>query len=147
MVDSMGVFLELYRFSIGSFNNVRFKSASHAICLVTRVGFGLHILMVFVYICTLMLALSNDIETNPGPIKSCPVCNSNVPIRKSVCECGHIFKKQKPSPMKLNETSRVAIAKKRLSETESEAMVRKESNKVGMAKERLSETESEAMHG
>ena len=71
-----------------------------------------------------MLALSNDVETNPT--KSCPVCNSNVPIRKSVCECGHVFKRQKPSPMKLKEAKRVLSAQKRLiHETWSEAMIGK----------------------
>ena len=41
------------------------------------------------------------------------------------------------------ESNKVGMAKKKLSETESEAMVRKESNRVGMAKKRLSETESD----
>ena len=72
-----------------------------------------------------MLALSNDVETNPEPTKSCPVCNSNVPIRKSVCECGHVFKRQKPSPMKLKEAKRVLSAQKRLIETWSEGMIGK----------------------
>ena len=70
-----------------------------------------------------MLALSNDVETNPT--KSCPVCNSNVPIRKSVRDCGHVFKRQKPSPMKLKEAKRVLSAQKRLIETLSEAMIGK----------------------
>ena len=86
----------------------------HVDCLVTQVGFGLPVLIIFVNICTLMLALSNDVETNPEPVKSCPVCNSNVPIRKSVCECGHVFKRQKPSPMKLKEAKRVLLHKKDL---------------------------------
>ena len=70
-----------------------------------------------------MWALSNDVETNPT--KSCPVCNSNVPIRKSVRDCGHVFKRQKPSPMKLKEAKRVLSAQKRLIETLSEAMIGK----------------------
>ena len=114
----MTVSLEQYRFAIGSYNNIRFKSASHVNChgLVAQVCFNLPILIISVYICTLMLALSNDIETNPGPTKSCPVCNSNVPIRKYVCECGHVFKRQKPSPMKL-KTKRIVTAQKRACES------------------------------
>ena len=42
------------------------------------------------------------------------------------------------------ESDRVTTAKKRYLESESETMIRKESNKVTMAIKRLSETESEA---
>ena len=76
-----------------------------------------------------MLALSNDVETNPEPAKSCPVCNSNVLIRKSVRECGYVFKGQKPIPMKLKEAKRVLSAQKRLIETLSEGML--EMNLIG----------------
>ena len=54
----------------------------HVDCLVTQVGFGLPVLIIFLNFCTLMLALSNDVETNPEPAKSCPVCHSNVPLER-----------------------------------------------------------------
>lgn len=45
-----------------------------------------------IYLFQICLILSGDIETNPGPVnKSCPSCDAQVPLRKKVCVCGHVF--------------------------------------------------------
>ena len=45
-----------------------------------------YVLNIFFQIC---LILSGD--PGPGPVKSCPSCDAQVPLRKKVCVCGHVF--------------------------------------------------------
>ena len=63
-----------------------------------------------------LILLCGDIETNPGPTKSCPNCSMLVHIRKIVCShCGYIFAKGKGSCASINiaktltETSTVHV--------------------------------------
>ena len=37
------------------------------------------------------LLLSGDVETNPGPVKTCPSCDAEIHIRKKICICGYVF--------------------------------------------------------
>ena len=48
----------------------------------------------------LLLILSGDIETNPGPVisKSCPICNAQIHIKKQVCTCGYVFNQRHHKP-------------------------------------------------
>ena len=48
----------------------------------------------------LLLILSGDIETNPGPVicKSCPICDAQIHIRKQVCTCGYVFNQRHCKP-------------------------------------------------
>ena len=78
----------------------------------------------------MVLALLNDIETNPRPTKSCPICISDVPIRKNVCECSHVFKRQKPSPMKLQQDKRILTAQERSCESLVEVNTRKQADRI-----------------
>ena len=43
------------------------------------------------------------------PVKQCPKCSSMVPIRKSVCVCGHSFKINVPV-YSTRKSKRIAIA-------------------------------------
>ena len=47
-----------------------------------------YVLNVFFQMC---LILSGDIETNPGPVKTCPSCDAQIHIRKKICMCGYVF--------------------------------------------------------
>ena len=45
----------------------------------------------FLYACILLL-LSGDMETNPGPVTTvCPECSRLVHIRKNACDYGSVF--------------------------------------------------------
>lgn len=39
----------------------------------------------------MFLILSGDIETNPGPVKTCPSCDAQIHIKKKICMCGYAF--------------------------------------------------------
>ena len=65
--------------------------------LLVSVCVGLNFLSV---IFQLLLILSGDIETNPGPVicKSCPICDAQIHIRKQVCTCGYVFNQRHRKP-------------------------------------------------
>ena len=39
----------------------------------------------------MLLLICGDIESNPGPVKTCPSCNAQIHIRKKGCVCGYLF--------------------------------------------------------
>ena len=39
----------------------------------------------------MLLLICGDIESNLGPVKTCPSCNAQIHIRKKVCVCGYLF--------------------------------------------------------
>ena len=44
---------------------------------------------ILVYL-SMLLLLSGDVETNPGPTQQvCPQCSASVDIRKTVCNCAY----------------------------------------------------------
>ena len=56
----------------------------------------LHVAVFIIYVVTMLLLCSGDIELNPGPgcYVVCPSCNIRVHIRKKTCECGYrLFRK------------------------------------------------------
>ena len=56
----------------------------------------LHVAVFIMYVITMLLLCSGDIELNPGPrcYVVCPSCNIQVHIRKKTCECGYkLFRK------------------------------------------------------
>ena len=54
----------------------------------------LHMPVFIIYVVSMQLLCSGDVEVNPGPVYvACPNCNIQVHIRKKVCECGYkLFK-------------------------------------------------------
>ena len=58
------------------------------ICHFPRFLSVCYILNIFFQMC---LILSGDIETNPGPVKTCPSCDAQIHIRKKICTCGYVF--------------------------------------------------------
>ena len=53
-----------------------------------------HIALFELYVASILLLCSGDIEANPGPVYVvCPNCNTEVHIKKKICQCGHRFKK------------------------------------------------------
>ena len=95
------------------------------------------------------------------PVKQCPKCRSMVPIKKSLCVCGHSFKTNLPVYF-IRKSKRIAIAsesadeialrlvkdstrkaQKQALETSDETLYRQEQNRACMAKRRDSETVAE----
>ena len=104
------------------------------------------------------------------PVKQCPKCRSTVPIKKSMCVCGHSFKKNLPV-YSTRKSKRIAItmqqqrasdsadenalrlvkdstreAQKRALETSDETLYRQEQDRACKAKRRESETVVETAH-
>ena len=53
-----------------------------------------HVASYYLYL-SILLQLSGDVETNPGPIhRNCPECSKLVSIRKAVCDCGYNLRKK-----------------------------------------------------
>ena len=47
-----------------------------------------HIALFELYVASILLLCSGDIETNPGPVYVvCPNCNTEVHIKKKICQC------------------------------------------------------------
>ena len=55
----------------------------------------LHMPVFIIYVISMLLICSGDVEVNPGPVYTvCPNCNIQVHIRKKTCECGYkLFRK------------------------------------------------------
>ena len=122
----------------------------------SRCGTGLQLILLFVYVCISkqLLLLSGDIETNPGPVtRLCPQCSAPVHIKVLVCQCGHVFSKKgrplAPSKLTTQEIKTIDIrnkqAKRRASETNAEALLRREKNRVSTARKRSLETDIETV--
>ena len=62
----------------------------------------------------------------------CPQCSAPVKIKIGKCVCGHSFRELR------KEHDRASMAKKRVLEPESEALLRKKQNRVSMASKRES---------
>ena len=72
-------------------------TAGARILLLTVLWCSVIVCGVYLYIASLILVCSNDVESNPGPIvyKTCPNCgNTTVHIKKKTCSCGHVFHKK-----------------------------------------------------
>ena len=56
----------------------------------------LHVAQFMMYISSMLLLRSGDVEVNPGPVcyVACPNCNMQVHIRKKVCVCGYRLTKK-----------------------------------------------------
>ena len=50
---------------------------------------------------SVLLLLSGDVETNPGPTQQvCPTCSVLVDVSMVVCDCGYRFRTNPPSKCK-----------------------------------------------
>ena len=89
------VSIEQWRAAIGGFNHLKIVTAS-SISISCK---HLSVVLCCLYACIcvqLVLLLSGDVQTNPGPpYKLCPQCSTSVNIKKAVCECGFVFHKSK----------------------------------------------------
>ena len=75
--------------------------------------------------------------------KVCPQCNTMMHMRRSVCECSHVFQsKRKTSD---NEPGK-AKKRKRALESEQETLQRKEKDRVQKACRRACETREQIMY-
>ena len=79
------------------------------------------------------------------PIKQCPECGSKIAIKKSVCVCGHSFKR-KPPVYTTRKSKRVAIQQKRALETEKQSLQRKQADRVYQSNKRAMETHDETLY-
>ena len=119
-------------------------------------------------LCLQLLLLCGDVETNPGPStnKICPNCSLSVHIKVSKCSCGYCFKSSKimiSCPQCLlffnkstkqcvcgyvfgqkedTSSKKLAMRKRRASETADETIERNTKNRKLMAEKRASEPES-----
>ena len=57
------------------------------------------------------------------PLKQCPTCGAMVAIKKSVCVCGHLFKR-KLAVYSTRKSRRITIQQKRASESADEIALR-----------------------
>ena len=80
------------------------------------------------------------------PVKQCPKCRSMVPIKKSVCVCGHSFKKNLPvySSMKRKRIA-IAVKQQRAAESEDEIASRLVKDSTRKAQKRALETSDETL--
>ena len=73
---------------IGKYTNNAFDSGVLHTVLNDIIGFAvLHVAQFIMYISSMLLLHSDDVEVNPGPAcyVACPNCNMLVHIRKSLC--------------------------------------------------------------
>ena len=76
----------------------------------------------------------------PALTKTCPKCNENIHVRKSVCDCGHYFVlKRKAFSKTTRKSVRIAMRQKRTVETTDEKVYRQEQNRTNMARMRAVE--------
>ena len=78
------------------------------------------------------------------PVKQCPKCGLMVPIKKSVCVCGHSFK-TKPLVYSTRKSKRIAMQQKRALQSADEIFSRQEQDRACIAKKRASETMAETL--
>ena len=82
---------------IGKYTNNAFDSGMLHTVLNDIIDFAvLHVAQFIMYISSILLLRSGDVEVNPGPAcyVACPHCNMQVHIRKKVCVCGYRFIKK-----------------------------------------------------
>ena len=78
------------------------------------------------------------------PVKQCPQCGSMVAIKKSICVCGHSFKR-KPPVYATRKSKRVAKQLKRALESADETSLRKQLDRAYQSRKRTSETSAEIL--
>ena len=78
-------------------------------------------------------------------LKQCPACSFMVPISKSVCKCGNLFKKIKPV-YNTNNSKRIAMQQKRALESAEEVMLRQAKDSSRRAQKRTLETSDETLY-
>ena len=78
------------------------------------------------------------------PVKQCPKCGSSVAIRKSVCVCGHSFKRN--PPVYTRKSNRLAMQQKRALETEEQSIQRKIADKTYHSNKRDVEAHNETLY-
>ena len=128
----------------------------------------LHVLVLWMQ---LLLLLSGDVETNPGPVcqkcladtcicsvkvkprrrpsKQCPACASPVPCRRMICECGYDFIKcvigHTPDKASKRKANRNAVAASRANETPEQSLECKTSDKNARSTLRANETPEQSL--
>ena len=141
------VSIEQWRAAIGGFNHLKIITAPSISC--KHLSLVLCCLYACIYVQLLVLLLSGDVETNPGPpYKLCPQCSTSVNIKKAICECGFVFRKSKTGGQVEGRRQSARLARKtKLSlESPQEASCRKEQNKLAMTRKRILESPQEASY-
>ena len=141
------VSIEQWRAAIGGFNHWKIITAPSISC--KYLSLVLCCLYACIYVQLLVLLLSGDVETNPGPpYKLCPQCSTSVNIKKAICECGFVFRKSKTGGQVEGRRQSARLARKtKLSlESPQEASCRKEQNKLAMTRKRILESPQEASY-
>ena len=78
------------------------------------------------------------------PVKQCPECGSSVAIKKSMCVCGHSFRRN--PPVYARRSKRVAMQQNRALETTEQCLHRKQADKAYQSNRRAMETDNETLH-
>ena len=89
--SAIGSFQLKVKCYIGKYTNNAFDSGVLHTVLNDIIDFAvLHVAQFIMYISSMLLLRSGDVEVNPGPAcyVACPHCNMQVHVRKKVCVCG-----------------------------------------------------------
>ena len=136
------VSIEQWRTAIGGFNHLKIITASFSCKHLSLVLYCL-----YACICAqLVLLLSGDVETNPGPpYKLCLQCSTS---KKAICECGFVFRKSKTGGQVEGRRQSARLARKTKLSLESlqEASYRKEQDRLMKSRKQILESPQEASY-